>query len=527
MSNFSASYAAGVLIALTMGLLLFPGGPDTRAAVTATIDRGAAAPETLAATFYVIILMLLLIIGFIAVAAGQRIWVPYVGLGIAGLVWLGLNDQVSRNTFVPGLQISARSIIIYGFAYAGLNFIVAALSIAREPAHRQRRVQLFATAIIALLAIAITWFVPLNLAAFVMYVFVIAASLSHNIAVRTFPQFGRDSDRYDQLGMMIFMAALILVATVIILGFFASSTNLVLLTRILIVGFVLFGGFMALYRVLATTREREEALGEALAAAKRDATMSRALLEAERNYAAALDVAGVRAQQLATASHDIKQPLASLRTTIDVIASGEPPDVQAQLRKSFDYLDQLATSYISKAREDGTVPDDAPPDALTRETITASLLLGTLERMFRAEAEHKGLGFTVAETDAVFQAQPLSVMRILSNLVANAINHADVGAVELSARETKACVIFCVRNSGAAFAGGDMEQFFDKYTKGDASAGEGLGLAIVKSLAEEVGMTVSFHRDEEKDDGAAAGYQFNLSIPRTGPAVRVQGGADG
>ena len=144
--------------------------------------------------------------------------------------------------------------------------------------------------------------------------------------------------------------------------------------------------------------------------------MNKALLEHEKNFSRAREAARLQNMRLATTSHDIRQPITSLRTTMAVVTKDQPRDVQKQLNAAFDYLDQLEASYVDEQQTQMTETPSQGDQFGSREMVSSEVIASTLVRMFQMEAENKGLGFEVETEEAQLCVQPLAVTRILSNL---------------------------------------------------------------------------------------------------------------
>ncbi|MEO1471082.1 MAG: histidine kinase dimerization/phospho-acceptor domain-containing protein, partial [Pseudomonadota bacterium] len=151
-----------------------------------------------------------------------------------------------------------------------------------------------------------------------------------------------------------------------LIAFLAATVLLVMLltgwgTEGLAVGWVLKGIYAVIALLimaglsisLIDLRDAHEAaLRRELDAVQKEAETNRTLLEAERNYRRARDLADLRRQQLATASHDIRQPLTSLRMTLDAIAQDQEPGLRARLERAFDYIEDLSGAYLAESRPD-------------------------------------------------------------------------------------------------------------------------------------------------------------------------------
>ncbi|VAV93948.1 hypothetical protein MNBD_ALPHA04-115, partial [hydrothermal vent metagenome] len=83
---------------------------------------------------------------------------------------------------------------------------------------------------------------------------------------------------------------------------------------------------------------------------------------------------------------------------------------------------------------------------------------------------------------------PLALMRIISNLVSNAIKYTDSGKVLLGARRRGNGFVIEIWDSGRGMSEEEIVRFQSAYQKGDVSEGEGLGLAICYDLARQHGL---------------------------------------
>ena len=250
-----------------------------------------------------------------------------------------------------------------------------------------------------------------------------------------------------------------------------------------IIAGLLTTGFITIYlaRAITVLRDRDAAMAQRVADAKREAALNQSLLEAERGFAEARALANERSRRLAVASHDMRQPIMALRATMDAKIAADGTDAKTQTNAAFDYLDDLAGTYIAEAQDDA--PNDAPLDA---PPVSSAVLADTLDRMFRREAEAKSLTFTVTVPDHTIAADPLKLMRVLSNLVSNAVKHTDAGNVTITGTASDTGFAFAVTNS-AAMANPDTAHI--AYTKGDSSTGSGLGLSIVHDVIAQEPMT--------------------------------------
>jgi signal transduction histidine kinase len=274
--------------------------------------------------------------------------------------------------------------------------------------------------------------------------------------------------------------------------------------------------------IVVLRRDHQSAQKRELEALAQEAEKSRALLEAEKNYSRARDLAQLRQTQLATASHDLKQPLASLRMTMDAIANDRDPEIQARLREAFDYMEGLTASYLAETRpEEGTdisagggdapEPEDDVPDGNAEEAAEpyeVSLILRTVHQMFNEEAISKGLRLRMVDCSEKVAVPPLVLMRIVSNLVSNAVKYTESGKVLFGCRRGAGHIRIQVHDTGQGMSEEMLADLLQPYRKGEKSDGEGLGLAICAQLAGAHGLRF----DARSEPGR--GTCFELTVPR-------------
>jgi signal transduction histidine kinase len=295
------------------------------------------------------------------------------------------------------------------------------------------------------------------------------------------------------LGLMIALA-------LVRLGGGASATGWTIKT----IYAVLALGTMAGLSVGLVDLRREHA-----GALARELEAAQSLLKAEQDYSRARDLADRRRQQLASMSHDIKQPLASLRMTMEAMTRDQLPEIRDRLGEAFDYMQDLAQGHLDS-------PDavDLPPSGPAEDTVEPyplSLILDTVAQMFREEAVSKGLRLRVVPSSVQVTVPPLVMMRILSNLVSNAVKYTDRGGVLAGVRRGGAGgACLQVLDTGRGMSGAELARFREAGEKGGESTGHGLGLAICHEMAAEHGLALTARSTPGR------GTVFSLRLP-TGP----------
>jgi signal transduction histidine kinase len=198
--------------------------------------------------------------------------------------------------------------------------------------------------------------------------------------------------------------------------------------------------------------------------------------------------AEARSRRLAMASHDIRQPLASLRLTIERLArAANLETIASGLRQSLDYLDRLTDQYSA---EDDNERDAADPARGQDDAFDLRALIENVNLMFRDEAEAKGLELRSRAASIAVRGDAMATMRIVSNLVANAVKYTSSGKILIGCRRRPTEVTIVVADTGPGIAPGELERVLKPRERGSAAQdteGHGLGLGIAGLLARQLG----------------------------------------
>jgi two-component system sensor histidine kinase MprB len=238
-----------------------------------------------------------------------------------------------------------------------------------------------------------------------------------------------------------------------------------------------------------------------------------AMLDTLAASRAALDDS-MRAQRqlVADASHELRTPITSLRTNLEVLMD--------EGRLGADERRRLLRDVIAQVEELGALVGDLielargdePAAAVVEEVRLDHLVAEALER---ARLHAPDVAFNVSLQPVVVEGAPDRLARAIANLLDNAAKHTRPGTqVDVSVDATG----LTVRDHGDGIAPEDLPSIFDRFYRGAAArgrAGSGLGLAIVRQVAQTHGGRVS--ADNAPDGGAV----FRLELPAAAiPAAR-------
>jgi signal transduction histidine kinase len=256
-------------------------------------------------------------------------------------------------------------------------------------------------------------------------------------------------------------------------------------------------------RLLGLQRERDNALKAELVAVREKLDMSAALRDAQKQYLEARKLSSKRRDQLSSVSHDLQQPLAMLRYKIGNMANHDESSVD-EMHKALDYLEQLARDQIKA--DDSDSPGNQSDGAM--ETFSLNVIFENAKQMFQDDAKAKGLKFRIRSLDAAVDANAVALMRVVGNLLQNAIRHTQSGGILLGARRRGDRIQVEIWDTGGGIKPEEMERVLKRREKGEGSAGAGLGLAIVRDISEQYDL--NFRLISKPGRGACARFD----IPR-------------
>lgn len=218
---------------------------------------------------------------------------------------------------------------------------------------------------------------------------------------------------------------------------------------------------------------------------------------------------------VADASHELRNPLAVIRTNLDVVLSNPDatePDMRnaAQIvRRSTERMSRMVDDLLALARLDSPTP--------SWETVDVSEVARDIREENAETARARDVSIEVTGADvAPVRGDRDALKRALANLVENALRFAPPGtAVTIATGLVDGWVFLAVQDRGPGIARVEHERVFERFYRIDrsrsrSSGGSGLGLAIVRRIATaHSGSTTVFSEP-------GAGATFVLWLPREG-----------
>jgi len=230
-----------------------------------------------------------------------------------------------------------------------------------------------------------------------------------------------------------------------------------------------------------------------------------------RQTQAALDAVEIKNRFLASAAHDIRQPVHALGLYADWLGS-EPElvhEIAPKIVESTKAVNALFDSLFDLVRL------DSGKIKLNIEPVDLGKLLHDLELQYRPLAQAKGLQFRVHATPGTVISDPILLRRIVGNLVSNAVKYTQRGGLLVASRARAGGLCIEVWDTGLGIAPVHQREIFREFYKVPSHAGTedgfGLGLYIVARLAAILGHPLGL------TSRPGRGTVFRVSLEPTDP----------
>lgn len=197
----------------------------------------------------------------------------------------------------------------------------------------------------------------------------------------------------------------------------------------------------------------------------------------------------MKQEVVAMVTHDLRTPLGTVNNVFDFLNQGQLGDltekgkkfVNSGLRNTGRMMSLINDLLDIEKIKSGNFEIDC-------EDVEVNTLFKGCIDLHSTFASAQGVELSVHESDAHVWGDQDKLLRLLSNLVANAVKFTPQGGrVSLSASENNGTVRICVQDSGPGIAKDKLARVFERFHQIEGehkAAGSGLGLAICKLIAE-------------------------------------------
>jgi signal transduction histidine kinase/ActR/RegA family two-component response regulator len=238
-------------------------------------------------------------------------------------------------------------------------------------------------------------------------------------------------------------------------------------------------------------------------------------VERARAEAALRDAVRRKDLFLATLSHELRNPLAPIRTAADLLASSrlnaaQLQWVQSAIQRQVKHMAALLDDLLDVARvTQGKLE-------LKRELIP---LAGVVDAAVEAaapllDAKHHGLIVKLPPETLTVEADPVRLAQVIGNLLTNAGKYTNPGGeITVSAWAEGMTLVLSVKDTGVGIRPDSLERIFEMFSQVEetiarSEGGLGIGLALVRGI-----VTLHDGQIEARSDGLGRGSEFIVRLP--------------
>lgn len=223
---------------------------------------------------------------------------------------------------------------------------------------------------------------------------------------------------------------------------------------------------------------------------------------------------------LASISHDLRTPLATLIGSASVLARAEQIDDSTRRELAFhiteeaERMSELIGKVLDMARlEAGEV-------ALRPEWVLLEEVVGACLAALRHRLGQHEITTEIPPDLGLVKLDPILIERVLANLLENAIKYTPADSrIRIRAKRHHDEIAVQIADNGPGLPTGSEDRVFDKFYRGNpesASPGVGLGLAICRAIIE----AHKGHIKAERVNGG--GTAFTFVLPQNEPPPSLQ-----
>jgi two-component system sensor histidine kinase ChvG len=224
-------------------------------------------------------------------------------------------------------------------------------------------------------------------------------------------------------------------------------------------------------------------------------------------------------QFAADVSHEIKNPLSSIRSAVETLARVEDPARASRLiaivTQDVARLDRLITDISDSSRLDSELSRSRP------EIVDMARILATLAEIHETTRKEDGpfLLLDTAESGLFVRGSEHRLVQVLRNLIGNAISFSPARAnIYLRGRETGGIVELAVEDEGPGIPDGKLDSIFDRFYSERPQSEQfgshsGLGLSISRQIVEAHQGRISAE-NRRNEEGEIIGARFVIRLPK-------------
>jgi len=227
------------------------------------------------------------------------------------------------------------------------------------------------------------------------------------------------------------------------------------------------------------------------------------------NEAALREAARHKDAFIATLAHELRNPLAPLRTSIDLLYRAvEDPrmliEVTSIMERQLRHVTRLVDDLLDAARiTHGSI-------RIERGMTTLAKILDEATEMHRRACKDKQITLTnTVDGTVTVDVDHVRMVQVVSNLIHNAVKFTNPdGRIDVHAHAEEHTVVLTVEDTGVGIEPDLMPVVFELFQHSGEHGGLGVGLALCRQLVELHGGSITARPREE-----GTGTLFEIRLP--------------
>lgn len=303
------------------------------------------------------------------------------------------------------------------------------------------------------------------------------------------------------------------------------ATGLVALFGAIVFGYLVAQRVMVPILNITATAERisSENLSERVSITNANDELGRLATTLNRTFDRLQRSIGEMRRFTADAAHELRTPLAVIRTEAEVALRTEQPTMDEKL-ESFRHVSEVALAestrlsilvdqLLTLSRQDAGLLAERQEDVSLRE-----LLLDVVEALRLVADQKQQTIDTSGLTRQIIRGDDISLSQVFFNLIENAVKYTPQGGtITLACHREQSRIYVTVADNGVGIEARHLPHLFKRFYRVDDSRstrGTGLGLAICRSI-------IDLHHGELRvASELGKGSTFTVILPALSPAVQ-------
>ncbi len=246
------------------------------------------------------------------------------------------------------------------------------------------------------------------------------------------------------------------------------------------------------------------------------------LIEAEeelRERAAALERSNADLERFAyAASHDLQEPLNSIRLSAGAVIEAAKERLDADERELMAHIDAAAGRLSGQVRGLMEVAQVALGRGSGEQVALAVAIKDAIDAL-RAAAVECGAEIEVQDPVPDVVVPRIELSAVLQNVISNAIKYRRDGVtprIVIAAEKGEAIIEVRVADNGLGLSDEELDRIFGLFERGASDApGTGMGLATARRMLERLGGTIL-----ARSPGRGQGSEFTVLVPSADGELR-------